>query len=84
MEDIGIRQLKARASEIVRKVKEGKARYTITQHGRPAALIIPIEETTSAEGDQHAWEDLLQIGQEIGQAWQSDKSSTELLSDSRR
>ena len=42
-EEIGIRELKARASEVVRAVKETRARYIITQHGKPAALIIPLD-----------------------------------------
>ena len=41
-QEIGIRELKTRASEVVRAVKETQARYIITQHGKPAALIIPI------------------------------------------
>jgi prevent-host-death family protein len=42
MEEIGIRELKARASEVVRAVKERRARYVITQRGRPAAVLVPL------------------------------------------
>ena len=42
-EEIGIRELKSRASEVVRAVKEDRARYVITQRGKPAALIIPLD-----------------------------------------
>ena len=41
---IGIRDLKNRASEIVRKVKEEQAPYIITLRGKPSAMIIPLEE----------------------------------------
>lgn len=88
MGDIGIRDLKARASEIVRTVKERRERYVITRHGRPAALLIPIEEATAAAGTgedgDRAWNELLRLGREIATGWQDDKSSVELLSESRR
>ncbi|MCA1839916.1 MAG: type II toxin-antitoxin system Phd/YefM family antitoxin [Actinomycetota bacterium] len=40
---IGIRDLKNRASEILRKLEEGKIPLVITRHGRPSALILPID-----------------------------------------
>ena len=41
---IGIREFKNRASEIVRKVRDGDGLYIITLHGKPSALIIPLDE----------------------------------------
>ena len=43
IEEIGIRELKSRASEVVRAVKENRAQYVVTQRGVPAALIIPLD-----------------------------------------
>jgi len=43
MAEIGIKQLKANASEVVSRVESGKA-YVITKRGRPAAVLLPIEE----------------------------------------
>ena len=43
MEEIGIRELKARASEVVRAVKERRARYIITQRGKPAIILLPLD-----------------------------------------
>jgi prevent-host-death family protein len=85
MADIGIRELKIHASEIIRKVKENRSRYIITHRGRPVAAIIPIEEALpQSENATSSWEELVSIGQQIGHQWQSPKSSTELLSDMRR
>lgn len=39
---IGIRDLKNRASEILRAVEAGSGPVVITRHGRPSALILPI------------------------------------------
>jgi prevent-host-death family protein len=84
-EEIGIRELKTRASEVVRAVKETRARYIITQRGKPAALIIPLDaEPNPTQGDE-VWERLLQIREALGkEAPQSDKSIVEILSEMRR
>lgn len=41
---IGVRDLKTRASEIMRTVREAKAEYVITYHGRPCGILLPIDE----------------------------------------
>ncbi len=85
MSDVGIRELKIRASEIIRQVKERQARYIVTHRGHPVAAIIPIDEVTSEERpESSAWDELLELGAQIGQNWQSDLSSTDLLSEIRR
>ena len=87
MPDIGVRELKAKASEIIRSVREQRARYLITYRGRPVAALVPLEGTEGAavfEGESSAWERLTQIGEEIGKGWQSPQSSAEILSESRR
>ncbi|MBN1815669.1 MAG: type II toxin-antitoxin system Phd/YefM family antitoxin [Anaerolineae bacterium] len=86
MAEIGIRELKARASEIVRAVRERRARYTITYRGRPVGVLLPLDEAIQAEAlaGEDAWEELARLGEEIGQGWQSPLTSTELLSEMRR
>jgi prevent-host-death family protein len=90
MPDIGVRELKVRASEIVRAVRERRARYTITYRGRPVGVLLPLEEPFPAdalpdeESGRTVWDELTEIGEEIGRGWQSDKTSYELLSQMRR
>jgi prevent-host-death family protein len=90
MPDIGVRELKARASEIVRDVRERRARYVITYRGKPVGLLMPLEGTGAAavppEGDSGAaaWDELTRLGEEIGREWRSPLTSTELLSQMRR
>jgi len=83
-EEIGIRELKSRASEVVRAVKEEHARYIITQRGVPAALIIPLDAAPPEKSDDEVWERLMKIGEELGKGWQSEKSAVEILSEMRR
>jgi prevent-host-death family protein len=85
MADIGVRKLKIHASEIIRNVKEKRARYIVTHRGRPVAAIIPIEEVQSGpEGGKSVWDELVSLGQRISQNWESERSSTELLTRMRR
>jgi prevent-host-death family protein len=84
MEEIGIRELKARVSDVVRAVKENRARYVVTQRGVPAALIIPIDAVAAKSSDEEVWERLMKIGEELGKGWQNEKSAVEILSEMRR
>ncbi len=83
-EEIGIRELKSRASEVVRAVKEERARYVITQRGKPAAIIVPLDAAPPEKSADEVWERLRQLGEEIGKGWESDKSAVEILSEMRR
>ena len=87
MPEIGIRELKIRASEIVRRVRERKIRYVITYRGRPVAILGPVEGTPAPDAvtpDASAWHQLERLGEKIGKGWRSSKTSSDLLSESRR
>ncbi len=86
MPEVGVRQLKARASEILRDVRDRRTRYTITYRGRPIGALVPLEETRVGEhnGGTDAWDELSRLGREIGEGWRSPLSSTEILSEMRR
>ena len=43
MAEIGVKELKATASAVIDRV-EGGAAYVVTKRGRPAAVLLPIEE----------------------------------------
>jgi prevent-host-death family protein len=88
MAQVGVRELKARASEIIRAVRDRRARYIITYRGRPVGLLLPLEEAGEMEGavgaGPDAWEELTRLGEEIGRGWRSPLTSTELLAEMRR
>lgn len=85
MSDIGVRELKIHASEIVRKVKEEQVHYIVTLRGHPVAAIIPVEEVPASSADgASAWDELVALGLQISKGWQSTESSADILSDMRR
>jgi prevent-host-death family protein len=88
MPEVGVRELKTHASEIIRKVRDRHMRYVITYRGRPVGLLLPLEEPDLEKRllNQAAdsWEELTQLGEEIGQGWQTAQTSAEILSAMRR
>lgn len=44
MPRVGIRELKNRASQILRAVREEGAEYLITRQGRPVAILLPVDQ----------------------------------------
>lgn len=86
MAEIGVRELKARASEIVKSVREEGARYVVTYRGKAVGVLMPLEnaETEVRPQEAAAWKQLVELGEKIGRDWQSPMSSVELLSEMRR
>jgi prevent-host-death family protein len=81
MAEVGVRELKNRASEIIRAVREEQAEYVITYRGQPVARLVPV---IGEEDDEQAWQELEWLSQEISAQWRSDKSAVELLTEMRR
>jgi prevent-host-death family protein len=94
MPQVGIRELKNDASEIIRAVREERAEYVVTLRGRPVAFIVPVaEERPDAEAARRAatirenaafWDRMAALGAEIAAKWQSDKTAVELIDEQRR
>ena len=53
MAEVGVRELKNRASEIIRAVREERVEYVITYRGKPVARLVPV---TAEEDDEQAWQ----------------------------
>jgi prevent-host-death family protein len=45
MEQVGVKELKAKASEILRCVREDRATYIVTVRGEQVARLMPLDET---------------------------------------
>jgi prevent-host-death family protein len=85
MSEIGVRELKIHASEVVREVKEKRTHYIVTHRGHPVAAIVPVEDAqTDSSTETSAWDELERLGQQISLGWQQSKNSTEILSQMRR
>lgn len=86
MNEIGIRELKAKASELVRHVAEDHATYTITRRGRPVGVLAPTDyvPTARAGRNDEAWEGLEEMWQRFARSPRPSKSALQELFDMRR
>lgn len=81
MAEVGVRELKNRASEIIREVREERTEYVVTYRGEPVARLVPIVKGGDAE---QVWQELDELSEEIGARWNADESAVEILSAMRR
>ena len=85
---VSVTELRTRASEIVRQVRERRARYVITYRGQPVGVLEPLDTATGDEAPRgrepaEVWAELTRLGEQIGRGWQSPLSSAQLLSQMR-
>lgn len=45
--DVGSAEFKARCLELVDHVRESRAEYVVTRHGRPVAKLVPVDRAAS-------------------------------------
>jgi len=85
---IGVRDLKNRASEIVREVHENEQEYIVTLRGEPVAVLRPLPERSERERRQDEVDEAMArmeaLADEIARAWSSPRSALDLLAEQRR
>ena len=85
MLSVGIRELKARASDLVRLVRENGEDIRVTYHGRPVARLTTIVPALNApQNAQAVWMDIDQLAAEIGAYWPEHVSAADAIADGRR
>ena len=84
IQEIGVRELKAHVSDVMRAVQARHARYIVTQRGVPVAVIVPMDAVLPERSDGNSWNRLMEIRAKIGMGKQSKKSSIDILSEMRR
>jgi len=94
MPNIGVRELKNQANEIVRSVREEQAEYIITYHGEAVAVLLPIDRALIEAGEQAALDaaqpqtetlsELETLRAEIDRSWRQRKSGAQLVKEGRR
>jgi prevent-host-death family protein len=86
MPRIGLRDLKTRASEVVRDVQCNQERYTITNRGVPVAVIVPYaqREETRPLAPVEMTARLDGLAGEISAQWSDARPVAELIDELRR
>ncbi len=86
MNEIGIRDLKAHASKLVRNVAEHHATYTVTCRGRAVGILAPTDfAAPPAPGKAaEAWARLESLADRLAAGRRGKKSALKALSEMRR
>lgn len=69
MERIGVRELKERTSEIMRRVRDDNEMYEITLHGRVIARLVPVSEPAASLPPEDFWMEFDRVASAIGERW---------------
>jgi prevent-host-death family protein len=87
-ESIGVRKLKNQASRIVKSVREEMAEYIVTHRGKPVAILRPLTDDEVRRLERYEVEQAMAemkiLAGEIAEAWTSEKSGVDLISEQRR
>ena len=76
---IGIRELKARAPQVVREVRETGQPVDITYHGRVVARLTPAEEKAGAGDMATGWAEFDRVTKQLSGKWPKGMTAVEAL-----
>jgi len=89
---IGIRELRQKTTEILRRVQQNGEAYIITQQGRPIALLTPLDQEkieaeilrSALQSIPDGWQVYARLANELRRKWPKDISTKSLLDQIRR
>jgi prevent-host-death family protein len=86
METVGVRELKQRTTQVLRRVREKKEKIQVTYRGKVVALLVPVADTErqASAAEQAVWADLDQLAAEIGASWPAGVSAVDAIREDRR
>lgn len=84
---IGIRELKNELTDVIRRVGEERVEYTVTVHGRPVAVLRPLDPSDAVveldDEMQQEFAEMAELARLIGENWSSPKSALQILEEMR-
>jgi prevent-host-death family protein len=81
---VGIRELKTRTSQVIRRVREGRETIDITYHGEIVARVVPASRSSSRTRTPAAWSTIDRVAKEIGARWPTGRSAAAAVREGRR
>ena len=84
MVKVGVRELKQRASELVRLVGESGHPVQVTHRGRVVAILVPVRAKPDPNAERHACDSLDSLAAEIGASWPEGVSAAQAVGAARR
>lgn len=85
MATIGIRELKTRTSELLRRVRENGEVLEVTYHGRPVARVVPVQRRAlDDQALRDYWQEWDALAARISSEWVPRTSAVEAVREQRR
>ena len=85
MEEIGIREFKQRANEILRQVREDQESFYVTYRGKVVAKLLPaVGPHTEQEVASAIWTRMDDLSREVSAHWPNGSSASEAVNEQRR
>lgn len=86
MTQIGVRELKQKTSEVLRRVREEHATYDVTYRGRVVARLVPVVEKKrmTEEEEDRFWEEVDELAKEVSKYWPDGVSAVDAVREQRR
>ncbi len=85
MAEIGVRDLKLRASDVLRRVREEGESFTVTYRGRAVARLVPVDRAERGPADlSGVWTEMDRLAGEIGASWPEGVSASDAVGEQRR
>ena len=85
MPQVGARELKQNANEILRRVREEKESFLVTYRGRVVARLEPVEDQPEVDNRASAvWTAMDRLAADIGEEWPREVSAVEAVAEQRR
>lgn len=85
MKTVGVRELKANISELLRTVHTTGETVEVTRHGQVIARLVPAHQPQPSDRDANgAWTELNQLAAEISALWPEGVSAQNAINDVRR
>ncbi len=89
---IGVRELREQTSEVIRRVRQDRAKYVVTYQGRPVAIILPLDAGRAEKEMVQAskkvvlgsWERYELLAEELRRAWPAGLSTQDVIDSIRR
>lgn len=81
---VGIRELRASTSRVIRRVREKRETIDITHRGEIVARLVPVAPTAQVNEDA-IWAEIDHLAAEIGKDWgPKDVTAAQVISEGRR
>ena len=85
MNEVGVRELKTQASDIIRRVRDANETIVVTYRGKAVARIEPLEDPeTTRYRAREVLAEMDRIAEEVTQYWPSGVSTMDAVAEDRR